>query len=273
MAELLLPPLFALLLWWTSTGVLLLLVRAPRRTYVWSMGAMGVLLVAALYGAQWVSHYARSPGDAYLAIVFGVSVWAWHELSYLMGFLTGPRKTACPPGAAPLKRFRLAIGTTLYHELAVIACGLSLVLLTWGQPNRVALWVYLVLWVMRWSAKLNMFLGVRNFNEEWFPEHLHFLVSYLQRRRFNWLFPWSVTISSVIAGMILVRAVGAEDVFTRSASALVFAMLLLAIVEHWMLMLPLRSAVLWKWFTESEVDRRARRAAGVPLAVGSGSKP
>ncbi len=204
--------------------------------------------------------------------MFGVCVWAWHELSYLTGYLTGPQKTACPPGAPPFKRFRLAIATSLYHELAVIAGGLSLIVLTWEQPNRVALWVYLVLWAMRWSAKLNMFFGVRNFNEDWFPEHLKFLVSYLNRRRFNWLFPWSVTISSVVAGLVLAQGIGAQDAFVRSAQALVFAMLLLAIIEHWMLMLPLRSAVLWNWLTESPGERRQRASAGAPLVVSPGSK-
>ncbi|MEO0973989.1 MAG: putative photosynthetic complex assembly protein PuhE, partial [Pseudomonadota bacterium] len=217
MAELLLPPLFAVLVWWVSTGIVLVLVRLPPARYAWAMTGMGVVLVGALMGARWISASAIGPGDAYLSFLFGLGVWAWQELSYLTGYVSGPRKTACPPGAAAPKRFRLAIATSLHHELAVIAGGLSLVVLTWEQPNRVALWVYLVLWAMRWSAKLNMFFGVRNFNEDWFPEHLQFLVSYLHRRRFNWLFPWSVTLASIAAGAVLARGLGAPDAFTRSA--------------------------------------------------------
>ena len=36
---------------------------------------------------------------------------------------------------------------------------------------------------MRQSAKLNVFLGVRNLSEEFLPQHLHYLQSYFTRSR------------------------------------------------------------------------------------------
>ena len=40
-----------------------------------------------------------------------------------------------------------------------------MVALTWGGANQVGTWTFLVLWVMRLSAKLNVFLGVPNLTE------------------------------------------------------------------------------------------------------------
>ena len=37
------------------------------------------------------------------------------------------------------------------------------------QPNQVATWTFALLWVMRLSAKFNLFLGVRNRGEEFGP--------------------------------------------------------------------------------------------------------
>jgi putative photosynthetic complex assembly protein 2 len=43
------------------------------------------------------------------------------------------------------------------------------------QPNQVGTGTFAVLWVMRISAKLNLFLGVRNLSEELLPPHLAYL--------------------------------------------------------------------------------------------------
>ncbi len=267
MSELVLPMLFGMLVWWFGTGVILVLVRAPASSHGWSLAALSVLFVGALHGIATSSADATDPGAAYFSFVCGIVVWAWLELSYLTGYLTGPNKAPCPPGAAPWRRFRLAIGTSLYHELAVIGAGLSIAALSYGQPNQVGLWTYSVLWSMRWSAKLNMFLGVRNLLEEWFPDHLRFLGSYLERRPFNPLFPVSVTVASLIAGVLLYFACTATDSFTRVASMLVFTILLLGTLEHWLLLLPWRSSALWQGLTgplrapPSDTDDAAVRLA------------
>lgn len=255
---------FALTIWWFSTGVVLVLVRAPLRSYAWSMGAMSVLMVTALYGVASVAGDTGSPAAAYCSFMCGLLVWAWQELSYLTGFLTGPRKVPCPPTTPLGRRFRLALATSVYHEIAVIGAGLSLVALTWGQPNKVALWTYLVLWVMRWSAKLNLFLGVRNFNEEWFPDHLKFLVSYLERRPVNLLFPLSVTVASFVAGILLAHSLGHDDPFVHTAGMLIFSMLALAILEHWLLLLPLRSSALWDWLSTPAKPGASRQRPAHP---------
>lgn len=251
-----LPATFAILIWWFSTGVILVMVRAPRQSYGWSMAALSVMLVAALHGIRSVAPVADSASAAYASFACGILVWGWLELSYLTGYLTGPCKAPCPAGASFGLRFRMALATSLWHELAVVGAGLTLLALTWGQPNKVALWAYLVLWSMRWSAKLNLFLGVRNFNADWFPEHLKFLTTYLEKRTLNFLFPISVTLGSFVAGVVLTRALGTGDEFLRAAGLLTFMLLALALLEHWLLLLPVRGEALWDWLTSAGRNRR-----------------
>ncbi len=82
--------------------------------------------------------------------------------------------------------------------------------LTWDAANPVGLWTFTVLWLMRWSAKLNVFLGVPNLNGDWLPAHLGFLQSYMGRRSMNHLFPLSVTTATVAAVLVTLEALAAD---------------------------------------------------------------
>jgi putative photosynthetic complex assembly protein 2 len=150
----------------------------------------------------------------------------------------------------------------LWHELAIVAVGVAIVFVTWGQPNQVATMTFLVLWVMRTSAKLNLFFGVRNLSEEFLPTHLDYLHSFFRRRPMNALLPFSVLgASAVLAWMVL----GATDPTVTQAqvvgTALVGTMLALAIVEHLLLVLPIPSTALWRWALRSHAPAKAVRAA------------
>ena len=96
------------------------------------------------------------------------------------------------PGASASTRIRLGLGTCLWHELTLLAMVLVLALMSWNHPNQVALWAFTVLWLMRWSSKLNLVLGVRNYNRSWLPSHLAYVDSYIPKRPFNILFPVSL---------------------------------------------------------------------------------
>ena len=123
---------------------------------------------------------------------------------------------------------------------------------TWGEPNQVGTQTFLVLWVMRTSAKLNVFLGVRNLSEEFLPPHLAYLQSFFRRRAMNALLPLSVLgAGAVLVGLVM----GAADPATPAAAvvgtALVATMLALAILEHLLLVLPFPSTALWRWAMRS----------------------
>jgi putative photosynthetic complex assembly protein 2 len=110
----------------------------------------------------------------------------------------------------------------------------------------------MILWIMRQSAKLNVFLGVRNLNEGFLPSHLKYLQTYFTKRAMNRLFPVSVIVSTVVAAMIW-QAAAATGITAFEATALTFAatLLTLAVMEHWFMVLPLPFEVMWNWGLKS----------------------
>jgi len=255
--------LFVLAIWWLSTGVVLRMVWLARATFRYSVGATTVLALAGLVGLVTSSHVA-STGAAYLAFGSALAVWAWHELVFLLGFVTGTRREACPPGARGWKRFGYATAAIIHHEVALAATLAVIALLTWNAPNQVGTWTFLVLWSMRLSAKLNVFLGVRNLTEQFVPAHLRYMLSYFRRARMNPLMP----ISLVVAGAIVVRlaadalAVDATS-FVVVGRTLVATLLALAVVEHVFLTLPLPDAVLWRWAIRTKSTHATEPELGV----------
>jgi putative photosynthetic complex assembly protein 2 len=246
-----LPILYALFLWWFTTGLILYLDGLPRRTFRWSMLGASVLALAALWGlAQSASD--DTPRGAYLAFTCGLLIWGWHETSFLMGLVTGPRREACPPGCTGWQHLGHAIQTILWHELAIAATGALIAWLSWGGANQIGLWTFLVLWVMRLSAKLNVYLGVPNLTEEFLPAHLLYLKSVMRRRPMNLFFPVSVTAATVAATHLIDLAVSADShSYEAVAFTFVSTFLALAILEHWFLVLPLQDAALWRWALRS----------------------
>jgi putative photosynthetic complex assembly protein 2 len=251
MSQYALPLIFTLFIWWFSTGAILFLNGLPSRTFKWTMLGTSVVLVAALAGLG-LTRDDTTVSGAYLAFTSGVMVWAWQEVAFLLGYVTGPRRTPCPPESSGWERAGYAFMAVMHHELALVGLGLAVVALTWGGENPTGLWTFMILWVMRQSAKLNVFLGVRNLNEGFLPIHLKYLQTYFTRRAMNRLFPVSVIVSTVVAAMIW-QAATVTGITAFDATALTFAatMLTLAVLEHWFMVLPLPFEVMWNWGLKS----------------------
>ncbi len=245
MSTWLLPVGFAIFIWWFSTGLVLLLDNLPRTTFRWSVLIASVLAVAALVA---LSHTAgqTSVAGAYCAFTSALMVWAWHELTFLTGWLTGSRKQPVSTGAKGWQRFSQAVAAILWHELGILVSGLLIIAITWGEPNQVGAGTFLVLWVMRTSAKLNLYLGVRNLSEEFLPPHLVYMGSYFRRRSMNALWPFSIA-----GGMaVFIWLLGGDLAGTpgqQAGALLVATMLAMAIVEHGLLVVPIPSTALWRW--------------------------
>jgi putative photosynthetic complex assembly protein 2 len=238
--------------WWLSTGVVLRVVWLPPATHRASVAVVSALALVAGYGVWWAST-VETVGAAYLGFGCALTVWAWHEVTFLLGVITGPRKLACAPEAAGWSRFRDATAAIIHHELALALTAVVLVALTWGAPNQVATWTFLVLWAMRLSAKLNVFVGVRNLAEDFVPPHLRYLTSYFRRSRFSVLVAVSVVAASA-ALVPLARVASSMDAneFTSIGHTLVATILALGIVEHVFLAFPLPDAVLWRWIVRND---------------------
>ncbi|MEM6665350.1 MAG: putative photosynthetic complex assembly protein PuhE [Pseudomonadota bacterium] len=266
-----LPVLFALFVWWFSTGVVLYLGRRPRGTYRWSMLGMTVVLGLSTVALVLTSSLT-TPLGAYLAFTAGLLIWGWHEMAFLMGFLVGARTEPCPEDATGYDRFVAAFAAINHHELAILGTGIIVIALAWDAPNPVGAWTFAVLWGMRISAKLNVYLGVPNLAEEFLPDHLAYLKTYFRNRRINLLFPVSVTVGALFTAALVHLAVGAPaGSFEAAAYTLVAALSGLAVIEHWLLVLPLPDAALWHWALPTEPgDPGVRKDLGQPDAGAPG---
>lgn len=246
------PLLFALLMWFIGTAAVVWLDSRPRATYAASLRWAGM---AALGATALVWAVAADPGAeaAYAGFAAAIVIWGWHEMCFLMGAIAGPNRAECPPGARGWERFKAATATVIHHELALAGTALALFALTWGQPNQAAPQTFALLFVLRLSAKFNLYLGVPNLSDEVFPPHLAYLKSYFRTARLNPLFPFSI----LLGGAIVWWGWTSGSV----TGQLIAGLAALGVVEHLFLVLPLRDAKMWQWATAKSSEIRAKTVA------------
>lgn len=261
------PALLSLFLWWFTTGVVLYLDGLPRHTFRWTMVGASVTLVVALFGLA-SSSSDITVGGAYMAFVYGLLAWAWLEVSFYTGIVTGPPPHPCKLGCSGWPHFLHAVQASLYHELAILALAAIVVAVTWGGANQFGTWTFVILWWMHQSARLNVFLGVPNITEEFLPEHMQFLRRFLTRKPMNMLFPFSITVSTVIAVFLVQQAMQSGSEFEATGYGFLAAMMALAILEHWFLVLPLPAAGLWRWSLRSRKPPAEAEAVAGFLGAG-----
>ncbi len=254
MSSLWIAALFAVFVWWFSTGLVLLLDTLPRTSFRWSRLLSTLLAAGAVAGLVHTAGQTSLAGT-YCAFSCALLVWGWHELAFLTGWVTGPRRTALATDVQGWPRFKAAVQAILWHELAIAATGLLILAITWGQANQVGLWTYAVLWVMRISAKLNLFLGVRNLSEEFLPPHLAYMGSFFRRRRMNALLPLAVAAASWVVLLVIGQALHPDtEPVAAVGLTLVATLLVLAVFEHLMMVLPLQPSALWRWAMRQHDD-------------------
>jgi len=264
MAEHGIPALFVLFLWWFSTGIIMYLDGLRRETFRWTMLGATTLLVAALVGLH-ATAWDTSTRGAYLGFVFGVLVWAWIEMAFLTGLVTGPSQAVCPPEARGMARFRAALGAILWHELAIVAGLVLIAIATWGAPNHIGFWTFTAFWVMRQSAKLNVYLGVRNLAEAFLPDHLRYIESFFRRRKMNALLPISVVAGCIACVLLTLRAISVDATpHEATGYTLLAALVALGVVEHIFMVMPVPADALWRWglSSRSAATPASRQAPG-----------
>jgi putative photosynthetic complex assembly protein 2 len=250
-SPLLYPTVFVLLAWWFSTGAILYLDQLPSRTYLVSIASATGLAIGALMILALTSH-STTVTSAYVGFSAALVIWGWQEMAFLMGFVTGSRKSPCPAQATEMQKFLYATESIIYHEAALVICMLALLAASWHQPNQVGAHTFFILWVMRLSAKLNLFFGVRNKYESFLPKHLSYLKTYFGQRSINFLFPVVVTASSVVAFLLWQTALAPTATpFEHARYSLLATLLTLAVLEHWFLIIPLPVERMWNWAMRS----------------------
>jgi putative photosynthetic complex assembly protein 2 len=260
--EVLLPVAIAVFVWWFATGVVLYLNGLPPCTFRWSNGIMALVGLAGL-AALYLSRNTTTPGGAYAAFFGALAIWAWNEMSFLLGHITGSNRADCPKGVAGFARFMLATKSIIHHELAILASAAAVALATLDAPNGVGLMTFLVLWIMRLSTKFNIFLGVPNITVQFLPKHLAYLATYFTHRPMNLLFPLSVTASTLVAAWMVHLALEAPSgSFEAIGYTMVSTFLVLGVLEHWFLVIPLPFGELWAWGIGARERRVQPHASG-----------
>lgn len=235
---------FVILLWWTATAAVFWL---DRRTGAsgWTILGATLVLLASLVGLGLTSKTA-TPGGAFLAFAFAIGVWGWNELLFLSGAVTGPNRRPAEAGLKGWARFRAAAGSVMHHEVVLLASAAAVAALTFGGENHTGLCAFMTLWVMRLSAKLNIFVGVPNPGERFLPDRLRYLAGHFRTRPVGPFFAATMTAATLaLAGVALFGAGEAPSDFEIASVALVSTLLALAVIEHVFLALPWDSGRLW----------------------------
>lgn len=257
----------ALFVWWFSTGAILVIVRmADRRGRPGHERAVALTVPLLGLGVWGLAATLDDPTHAgvYLGFLSAIAVWGWFEHAFLAGIVTGPNSRPCPPGVPEWERFIRAWGTIAYSEIALTAILIVLMLAAWEAPNTVGFWTFAVLFFARISAKLNVYLGVPNINIEFLPAPVRHLASHFRIARMNGFFPVAITALTFATACWAERA-WAHDAGSPQAIgfALLTALTALALFEHWLMVLPLPDAKLWRWMLPEDrpLETRPRRQA------------
>lgn len=242
--------LLALFVWWFSTGAILWVVKtadrkgpgAGTRATLWSLPMLGIGIFGFL-----TSLTDPSATGACIAFLSALCIWGWIEMAFLTGVITGPVTQPLPPNTAEWERFIRAWGTLAYHEMLLVATLIVLALASDGAANTFCLWTFAVLFFARLSAKLNLYLGVPKINVDFLPTALEHLKTYFRIKPLNWLFPISVTALTFATACWLERIYSATTDGQLIGFSLLTAITALALLEHWVMVLPIPDEKLWRW--------------------------
>jgi putative photosynthetic complex assembly protein 2 len=263
------PAIFVVFVWYASTGVIFYANGRAETTYRWSLLAAAAI-ASVLVGAVATVGDGSAPGDAVLGFLTAIAVWGLVEMSFLMGVITGPRQTDCPPGCRGWQRFVYAFQVIAYHEVALLMGLAVLVASGSGPANTVAVWTFALLWLMRLSTKFNLFLGVPNTSVDLLPQRIAHIKSYFRQAPMNVVFPLSITLATLAVFGLGLRTVDATaSRFDVTAFSMLTTLAVLGLIEHWFLVVPLQIEKLWAWSLDGGLVRpqSAKSQAAEPVQV------
>ncbi len=241
------PFMVTVMVWFVATGLIAWADNREQGTFTRSLmiGGVGgiagliIILVASLSAEVWA---------VYLSFIGALMVWGWHELSFLTGAASGPRRGPADPSLHGVARFRQAAATVMHHEVALALTALLLISLAWNAPNQIGATVFVLMFGLRLISKINLFVGVPNSTSEMLPDHLAYLKTYFGSNRMTVLLAVSiaaiVAMTAWFAAQALSAPVGSAEMVGAS---LLFTLSALGVLEHLFLALPFRDGMLWGW--------------------------
>lgn len=238
--------LTAVLAWWIATGAVIALARQGTARLGMVMAVVTALALGGIYGLYRTLHIETVAG-IYVAFFSALALWSWHETTFLLGIVTGPRRVALGEKPYAASRFKAAFLAVRDHELALAITAALMVATMHDAANATGLLTFLLLWVMRISTKLNIFLGARHAVSDMLPDRLSYLKSYFRTDRTSHWFWVSLGASGIAVSAFLVAACLAASAHETVMWSLLATFAGLALIEHLFLVLPVRDSALWSW--------------------------
>ena len=241
------PFIVTVAIWFIATGLIAWADNRERSTFSRSLVIGGTAGIAGLVVIL-ASSLSAEVWAVYLAFIGALMVWGWHELAFLTGAAAGPRRGLADPGLGGIARFRQAAATVMHHEVALALTALLLISLAWNAPNQIGATVFVLMFGMRLTSKINLFVGVPNTTSEMLPDHLAYLKTYFGRNRMTVLLAASIlalaAMTAWFAALALAAPLGSAEMVGAS---LLTTLALLGVLEHLFLALPFRDGMLWGW--------------------------
>lgn len=256
-----------LVAWWVGTGAVFLAARGGLRRRRWAFVGAVILLGVALAAVPVLGAYQGLSGTL-LALLSGFTAWAWVELSFYTGFITGPSVAEPDPDASLAERFRYALAACLWHELLIPILGAVLLLLSFSGGNPWAFRIYITFWLLHEAARINVLIGVPHPFAELLPDHLSHLRPYTVARKAGWPIWLTLVAHTVAAVVLLFVALDAATAGARLGWLVLGALVSLGWLENLVLMLPIPLERLWRSVGMGRTERPTPKAAGTePEAV------
>lgn len=230
--------------WWAATGVTL----AMQRSAFASVASVTTATVFALVGCLLIvkSRDETTVRGARLAFLGSGLIWWFCSTLFYAGvgirisdsIQTGPRSLALA---------LQAIEATVRPDLVGVFALILAAVLVRRKPNRTAFWTLLVFFGTLQTAKINVFMGVRNSGVDWLPEHLVGLSRFFGPPQNSPLLP--VTIVALAACFLVTGAMSraATSAFGKHMLMMLSLLLGLGLLEHVFLGVNL-TLPLWETF-------------------------
>ena len=238
----------AVLVWWVGT---ILLLAVTRKLYVSKI--IGVMFVSAIlmqlgfFGLYYFSLHPVGSYAAYGSFLSTILIWVWLESSFLVGWVTGPRKVSCSPNLRGFERAKQAFQAVLHHEIHIVVLALGIFLVTKGTENYVGFYAFLILWGMRTSSKLNLFFGVRNLYINFLPDKIAYLSTYFRQQSCNALFPFLFALAFTINLLFWNNAFMSLGTSQYVGNILLATLMTLGVLEHILMVVPFNCNRIWRF--------------------------
>ncbi|MBC8042637.1 MAG: DUF3623 family protein [Rhizobacter sp.] len=237
-----LPAVYTVVFWWLSTALIIYFNFQPALRTALFVSSFGFASLALWMLVRFRNE--TSVRASYLTFTAGSLLWAFVEVSFYTGFIVGPPLRPIFSIGPSMETFFRAVHQSLYHELLVLGLATSLAVFSWRAKNKFGFYTFLLFWLMHQSTKLNVFFGVANINRDFIPEPVSAIAQYMTIASMNWLFPISITVCTIVSYRLLRRVHESTAAWQKVGYVLIGMMSLLALLEHWLLVLPL-DKTLW----------------------------